>query len=205
VTTTPADDEVDHLARYRDGDRTAFRDLADQYQQRVRLFFFRQCWDRHLADDLAQELFVRLLQISSRYRPEGKLSTFVLRIATNIWIDHWRTQRVRHRRAGPLDGAHPGLCSTERAPADDAERAEESASLRAALRQLGEHYRLVVELAVNQGLPYAQIGELLGIPVGTVKSRMHNAIAALRKLVAARPTALRLVEDRRGRKRADHG
>ncbi len=182
-----ASDETDLLARYRDGDPTAFRQLVQSWQDRLLHFFFRLCWDRDRAEDLTQELFLKLMQASRRYRPEGRLSTYVYRVATNLWIDHYRAQRPQPRLysidqaiAGPaMEPAGPG-----ESPLEHASGEEEKQRLRAALERLTEPHRIVFELAVYQQRPYAEIAELLGIPVGTVKSRMHNTVAALRELLA---------------------
>lgn len=180
--------EVDYLARYRDGDGQAFRQLVDAYRDRMLQFFFRLCWDRDRAEDLAQDLFLKLMLASKRYRPEGRMATFVYRCATNLWIDHYRAQKPRPRLLsydqvmlpdddGPttVEPAGPAL-SPVQALADG----EEKAALRRALERLTEPHRLVFELAVYQERPYGEISDLLQIPVGTVKSRMHNAIAALK-------------------------
>jgi RNA polymerase sigma-70 factor (ECF subfamily) len=188
-----AGDDVDLLAQYRDGDGQAFRLLVDQYRDRMLQFFFRLCWDRDRAEDLAQDLFLKLMLGSKRYRPEGRMATFVYRVATNLWIDHYRAQRPRPRMfsfdqvvlpdddGSPASFEHAGSGPT---PAHEAEANEEKAALRTALERLTEPHRLVFELAVYQERPYAEIGELLGIPVGTVKSRMHNATTALKELLA---------------------
>lgn len=188
-----ASDDVDLLARYRDGDGQAFRLLVDQYRDRMLQFFFRLCWDRDRAEDLAQDLFLKLMLGSKRYRPEGRMATFVYRVATNLWIDHYRAQRPRPRMfsfdqvvlpdgdGAPASFEHAGSGPT---PAHEAEANEEKAVLRTALERLTEPHRLVFELAVYQERPYAEIGELLGIPVGTVKSRMHNATTALKEQLA---------------------
>ncbi|MGE3174103.1 MAG: RNA polymerase sigma factor [Planctomycetota bacterium] len=181
------DSSPDLLVRYREGDPDAFRLLVDHYQHRMLQFFFRLCWDRARAEDLCQELFLKLMQGCRRYRPEGKLSTFVYRVATNLWIDHYRSQRPLPRLyslnqatldAPPLDvaGAGPG-------PSEHAALDEEKQVLRRALESLTEPHRIVFELAVYQERPYAEISALLGIPVGTIKSRMHNAVQALKSLL----------------------
>jgi RNA polymerase sigma-70 factor (ECF subfamily) len=186
------EDNVDYLARYRDGDVTAFRRLVDIYQDRLLQFFYRCCWDRDRAEDLTQDLFLKLMQGSRRYRPEGRLSTFVYRVATNLWIDHYRAQRP-HPRLYSLDQVVLGDTVDVQGPSPDpsatAEQTEDRTRLRRALESLTEPHRLVFELAVYQERPYAEVGELLGIPVGTVKSRMHNAITALKQLLGPRPEA----------------
>ncbi|GAB4143557.1 MAG: sigma-70 family RNA polymerase sigma factor [Planctomycetota bacterium] len=176
----------DLLARYRAGDSGAFRELVDLYQERLLQFFYRLCWDRDRAEDLTQELFIKLIQGARRYRPQGRLSTFVYRVATNLWIDHYRATRPRRRLVSldqvvfedgpqdPSDQGNPVRCATD---------GEEKLVLRKALESLTEPHRIVFELAVYQERPYAEISELLRIPVGTVKSRMHNAVHALKRML----------------------
>ncbi len=192
-TNQPAGDgEVDYLARYRDGDAQAFRQLVDACRDRMLQFFYRLCWDRDRAEDLAQDLFLKLLRGSKRYRPEGRMMTFVYRCATNLWIDHYRQQRPRPRvisydqvllpgedEAASIEYAAPTSTPVQQLAGD-----EEKAALRAALERLTEPHRIVFELAVYQELPYQEISALLDIPVGTVKSRMHNATQALKQLLA---------------------
>lgn len=187
----PAADEaeptVDLLASFRDGDPEAFDALVGAFQRRLIQFFYRLCWDRDRAEDFTQMLFVKLLRGARNYRPEGKLSTFVFRVATNLWIDHYRSSRPG-RRLFSLDqavwgGADPLEIDGPERPDVAAERNEERAQLRAALEQLTEPHRLVFELAIYQEMPYGEIGEVLGIPVGTVKSRMHNSVKALKEIL----------------------
>jgi RNA polymerase sigma-70 factor (ECF subfamily) len=195
VAGSPAgtpDAEVDWLERYRDGDAQAFRQLVDQYRDRMLQFFYRLCWDRDRAEDLAQDLFLKLMLGSKRYRPEGRMATFVYRVATNLWIDHYRQQRPRPRMFSydqallpDDDGVPMSAQDREPAPALEAENQEQRGTLRRALERLTEPHRLVFELAVYQERPYGEISELLQIPVGTVKSRMHNATLALKELLGA--------------------
>jgi len=185
--------DVDFLARYREGDPQAFRQLVELYRDRMVQFFYRLCWDRDRAEDLAQDLFLKLMLGSKRYRPEGKMATFVYRVATNLWIDHYRQARPRPKfhsfdqvvlpnsgRDTPLDFA-----GKDTPPAQHMADGEERAAMRHALESLTEPHRIVFELAVYQERPYGEISELLGIPVGTVKSRMHNAVAALKQMLGA--------------------
>jgi RNA polymerase sigma-70 factor (ECF subfamily) len=192
-----ADAEVDHLLRYRDGDANAFRLLVDAYRDRMLQFFYRLCWDRDRAEDLAQDLFLKLMLASKRYRPEGRLSTFVYRVATNLWIDHYRQQRPRPRFQSldavvlpgddsPTTMDYAGPTAT---PQELLGEGEEKAAMRRAIERLTEPHRLVFELAVYQERPYAEIGDLLGIPIGTVKSRMHNAVTALKQMLGTLGTA----------------
>jgi RNA polymerase sigma-70 factor (ECF subfamily) len=200
----PGEGEIDWLSRYRDGDGQAFRQLVDLYRERMLQFFYRLCWDRDRAEDLTQDLFIKLMLSSKRYRPEGRMATFVYRVATNLWIDHYRQQRPRPRFfsfdqvllpnftgggvvvSGDASGEVVGPGAP---PPQQVQDNEERAVLRSALERLTEPHRLVFELAVYQERPYAEISELLGIPIGTVKSRMHNAVTALKQLLGAAPGA----------------
>ncbi|MFK7740955.1 MAG: RNA polymerase sigma factor [Planctomycetota bacterium] len=186
--------EVDLLAKYQEGDRQAFRQLVDSYRERMLQFFFRLCWDRDRAEDLTQELFLKLMLGSKRYRPQGRMTTFVYRVATNLWIDHYRQQRPRprmysydqvtHTYGDGQDMGRREYAGDEPSPHDQLADSEERSAMRAALERLTEPHRLVFELAVYQERPYAEISDLLNIPVGTVKSRMHNAVAALKEMMA---------------------
>jgi RNA polymerase sigma-70 factor (ECF subfamily) len=193
---------VDWLERYRDGDDEAFSGFVREFEARLIQFFYRLCWDRARAEDLTQTLFLKMLRASARYRPEGKLSTFVFRAATNLWIDHYRSERperqiasleqvlvARNDRGGDpaCEGRpvrHGEIAEPAMDPADQAERGEDAARLRAAVERLTTPHRLVFELAVLQQLPYAEVGAILDVPVGTVKSRMHNTVRVLRELLA---------------------
>jgi len=186
--------EVDLLARYREGDASAFRQLVEAYRDRMVQFFYRLCWDRDRAEDLTQDLFLKLLLASKRYRPEGRMATFVYRVATNLWIDNYRQQRPRPRlhsydQVVLPDGGAWDFAGKGATPEEDLADREERATLRCALERLTEPHRIVFELAVYQERPYGEIGELLGIPVGTVKSRMHNAVAALKQMLAGAPAS----------------
>jgi RNA polymerase sigma-70 factor (ECF subfamily) len=184
---------ADLLVRFRDGDEGAFREIVGAFETRLVQFFYRLCWDRDRAEDFTQDLFVKLLRGAARYRPEGRLSTFIFRVAKNLWIDHYRAARPQPRLYSldqPVHGTETTWAAL--APADDpapiesAAADEEKRRLRAALETLTEPHRLVFEFAIYQGLPYAEVGEILDIPVGTVKSRMHNAVKALRELLGDR-------------------
>jgi RNA polymerase sigma-70 factor (ECF subfamily) len=187
----PPDGEVDLLAQYRAGDSQAFRQLVDRYRDRMLQFFYRLCWDRDRAEDLVQDLFLKLLLGSRRYRPEGRLGTFVYRVATNLWIDHYRQMRPRPRFHSfdqvTLPDGETGpsreYAGDDKTPLQQVADTEEKATMRRAIDSLTEPHRLVFELAVYQERPYGEISELLGIPVGTVKSRMHNTVQALKRIM----------------------
>jgi len=179
---------ADLLAAYQEGEAGAFDAIVDEFQHRLLQFFFRLCWDRDRAEDFTQEVFLRLMRGARTYRPEGRLSTFIYRIATNLWIDHYRSLRPQPR----LYSLDQALLAKDMDPRQEREQNpmsraiadEEKRGLKDALECLTEPHRLVFELAVYQEMPYADVGRVLGIPVGTVKSRMHNAVKALKGVLA---------------------
>ena len=182
--SAPAPGEEDLLVRFKRGDIEAFRQLVAAYQERLVQFFYRLCWDLDRSEDFTQELFMKLLRGAKRYRPQGRMNTFIYRVATNLWIDHYRAQRPQPRLYSLDQAMHPGdVDHTAPAPEAVAVDKEQKQSLRRALESLTEPHRLVFELAVYQELPYARIAQVLRIPVGTVKSRMHNSVQALRKVL----------------------
>lgn len=186
----PEDDRELMLAA-KAGSREAFAALVGRWQARLLTFFFRQGGDRDLAEDCAQEVFVRLYRSRDRYEPDASFPTFLFTIARHYWIDVVRARRVRldQRPLGHdavVDEGEDRMSQVADAkptpPAgvvlqDDLER------LRRALARLPEPLRDVVQLGVLEALPYAQVAQLLDIPVGTVKSRVHAAVQALRTLL----------------------
>lgn len=201
------DNQSDLLVKYRDGDANAFRKLVDFYQGRMLQFFYRLCWDRDRAEDLTQELFLKLMQGCRRYRPQGKLSTFVYRVATNLWIDHYRARRPQPRLYSLDQVVVQGreVADPDPSPVDVVAGAEERTAMRQALESLTEPHRIVFELAVYQERPYSEISELLKVPVGTIKSRMHNSVRALKKILGESEEAGDSQSDFPGRTQASGG
>lgn len=175
------------MERIRDGDRDAVVELVQSYQNEIVGFFYNQCWDQGVAEELAQELFVNVYRSRNRYQATARLRTFLYSIARNIWIDHLRRQK--HRATISLD-AEIGSSAlrlvdmvASRPTEGDAMARDQHIRMRVqqALEALPDGQREVFILANNQDMKYSQISEVLGIPEGTVKSRMHNAVRFLRE------------------------
>lgn len=176
----PGQGRTDLLVRHRAGDPAAFELLVLEMAPRLRGYFLRQGADAATADDLAQNVFVRILQSLDRYRPSGQLEAYFLRIARNLWIDHQRRGARFRRVDDAADEAddRPG-------PEAESQSRDRAALVRAALAELAAAERELLEFAVLQRLPYRDVSELLGIPVGTVKSRVFYALRRLRERLAA--------------------
>lgn len=197
----PADsaDWYDPLIRYRAGDARAFDEIVEAFAPGIVRLFRRHGADPSTADDLAQEVFVRLLKTESHYESRGKLQVYLYRIARNVWLD-WKRAANSRPPTRSLDLpmmdtgvpplailAHPAAGPMDAVVGRDASRA-----LANLLSKLNERERVVLELAVFEGMRYCEVAKLLAIPEGTVKSRVFHAVRKLRALAA---TNLRTVDD----------
>lgn len=178
------EDDRDPLAALREGDSGPFEAFVGAELPTFLGFFRRLGAGRAEAEDLAQELSLKLYEHATTYERQGRFAAYAFRVARNLWIDaSRRSAGSRRRRERDPEGeerldrlADPGAPE----PGSRLARAEEARRLRAALERLPERHRLVFELGVMQGLPYHEIGSVLEIPVGTVKSRMFHAVRKLR-------------------------
>lgn len=153
---------------------TALIDEARKYEKNLLNFFWRQGVQYSEGEDLVQETYLRLWNYRREYRPTAKLSTFLFILARQVRIDALRHQSRREMREKTWGGDQP-----DRADAPAFGTRED---VRWAVSRLSEPLRDVVELGVFQDLPYAEVAEILGIPVGTVKSRMSNALKRLKEI-----------------------
>lgn len=185
------------LARCRAGDATAFGGLVRAYQDRILNVCWRLCGRYEEAEDLTQEAFVRAFQQIHRFEGKSQFYTWVYRIAVNLALSAQRRPSIlRHSSfdtaaAGPDgnrdgDGHHRPVASSERAPIDAAAANESRELVAAALEQLEPDHRAVVVLRDLDGLDYDEIAEILDVPRGTVKSRLHRGRAALRDLLVGK-------------------
>ena len=171
------------VARARTGDREAMGWLVERHQDRVYGLSFRLCrGDRHSAEELAQEAFLRALRGITEFRGEAAFSTWMHRIVLNLHLNResslaGRARRrqlslggSRHDDEPPVVVAAPG-----RRPDDLAGENEQLEQLRAAFDELDEPRRLVVLLRDVEGKSYEEIAELIGVPIGTVRSRLARA------------------------------
>ena len=150
---------------------------AGKFGKKLLNFFWRQGVSYSEGEDLVQETYLRLWNYRDRYRPTAKFSTFLFTLARQVRIDALRrgSRRTERETRWQLEACR------ETAPSDHG-RVDAREDVRWALAKLSEPLREVVELGVFQELPYAEIGEILGIPVGTVKSRMSNALKKLKEI-----------------------
>lgn len=170
-----------------DGDPAAFAQLVARWQEPIRGLCARMMGDAHRGEDLAQDAFARLFAKRHSYEPTAKFSTFLWRIALNLCYDELRKQKRRGEfslDAHTADlGDDSGLASEDAAPDARLAESERAEAVRRALLELSEPYRVVVVLRHYEGLKFREIGDVLGIPEGTVKSRMFEALTQLDTLL----------------------
>ena len=182
-TPTPLDDAA-LMLRVRNGDHDAFSVVMRTYEKKVLNFFIR-LGVQYDAEDLTQQTFLRLYRYRDRYEPTAKVSTFLFLMARQVWIDELRKRNRRKKLVESFAKETEG--DVARSAADEV-AATGTTDLQQALATLPENMRIVIELGVYQELPYAEIAQILDIPEGTVKSRMFNALAQLRRLLKKETT-----------------
>lgn len=170
--------EILLLSRARSGDSAAFGELVERYRDNVYRLAYRMCGNAHDADEVAQEAFVAAWRALPNFRGDAKFSTWLYRLTTNAAIDLMRREK-RHCTASEEDV--PELADTSDAPQQQLERTEQRRAVQNALADIGEEYRQVLLLRYMQELDYGEIADALALPVGTVKSRINRAKAALKK------------------------
>ncbi|MBI4558995.1 MAG: sigma-70 family RNA polymerase sigma factor [Candidatus Hydrogenedentes bacterium] len=177
------------------GSESAFAELVRRHQKGVLNYTFRMVQNRHIAEELTQEVFVALVKNAQRYEPVAKFTTYLYAIASNIVSKEWLRQKRRPRlfsltsmwggakeaeeEVDLLDHAADGRSDVAAA----FERQEISEAVNLALRRLPEHQREAFVLRRFQDLPYEEIADITKSPVGTVKSRVVRAERALRPLL----------------------
>lgn len=163
-------------ARARPGDVAAFLGLVREHEVGLRRLAFRLLEDRERAADALQEAYLRAFRALPRYRGEAALRTWVYRITYNVCIDELR-------RGGPLTVplSDAAGCAAVAEPAAATEPHQELAD---ALRTLSPVERATVLLVDAEGLSYAEAADVLGVPVGTVASRLSHARGVLRRVLA---------------------
>jgi RNA polymerase sigma-70 factor, ECF subfamily len=188
----PASDH-DLIALARTGSEKAYRELLDRYQRPVFSLIYRMVRDRELSEDLAQETFVKVFNHLERFNPKYKFSSWVFKIASNLAID---TLRKRGPELVSLDGSRNASSAEEMEatritvesgdenPEEFLEAKELGEEIERAIGELRADYRTAILLRHVEGRPYEEIAEIMGVPLGTVKTYIHRARAELRTSLA---------------------
>ncbi len=164
------------IAQVQAGDRNAFDQLVSEYQTRVVNIAYGMLSDREDAYDAAQEVFIKIYKNIGGFRMDSALSTWIYTITRNVCTDFLR----KRKEAVSLDAEDENRPKTEpedqkHTPEARIEQTETQRMVREAIAQMDENYRLVITLYDLEGLSYDEIAQIIGCPVGTVKSRLSRA------------------------------
>lgn len=186
--TQLTDQQVVELARQ--GREPAYRELIGRYQRPVFSLIYRLVRDREKSEDLAQETFIKVLNAIERYDPSYKFSSWIFKIAHNTALDHLRRKEPETLS---LEGSPHALTEAEiEASTITPESGDENPEQYTASKELGAviekaigtlrpEYRTAIILCHVEGRPYEEIAEVMGVPLGTVKTYIHRARNELKK------------------------
>jgi RNA polymerase sigma-70 factor (ECF subfamily) len=183
VTTSDAELARQALA----GSQEAFRALVARYASAAVNVAARLVHDRALAEDLAQDAFVRAFARLKTYDPERKFSSWFFQVLHNVSVDYLRRKRLETVSLDTLQAdGYPGPpTAASAAPDAEAERSALASALAAALSRLRPEYREPIVLKYHQGLGVDEIAEILQLPEGTVKTNLHRGRKELADILAA--------------------
>lgn len=179
-------DECAIIERCKQGDLSAFDDLVRMYEKQVYNFAYRLTGNYDDANDIANEAFIKVFNAIETFRGDANFSTWLFRIITNLYLDE-RKRSKAHMNI-PLDEYIDLDESTVTRQIEDSspgpqellESKERAEVLQSVIQQLPDYQRVMVLLFHTQGKSYEEIAEIIGLPIGTVKSRLNRARLALR-------------------------
>jgi RNA polymerase sigma-70 factor (ECF subfamily) len=168
------DEDVRLMLRFREGDRSAFDALFHRYTPRLVSFLTRMVREPDRAEELAQEVFVRIYQARDRYEPKAKFSTWLFGIASNLALNELALAYRKRERA--WDGSGVERIEDSGPSAEESVDALRTAErLEKALARLPDRQRAALLLRAEEGLGYAEIAEAIGASPSGVKSLIHRA------------------------------
>ena len=186
-------DETAFVERLRARDERAFNELVQQYERRVFALVFRMLGNREEAEDLAQEVFVQVFKAIDQFRGDAKLSTWVYRIAVNLCKNRNKYLQRRHAHQqddiealgdrAPMSSAKGTTAGSIARPDDMLVGLQVERAVQEAIAELEPDFREALVLRDVEDLSYEEIGQITGLPDGTVKSRIHRARSQLRAVI----------------------
>jgi RNA polymerase sigma-70 factor (ECF subfamily) len=180
--------DAEIMLRVRDGDDSCFDYLIEKYRKPILHFMFRMVHNQAIAEELAQEVFLRVYRSRHTYRAEARFTTWLYRIATNLGVNHARD--TKHERAAQnvyLDepdsetGTTPDVADQTPTVEEDLLRQERLKAIREHVMALPERQRNAVLMHKYQGMDYKQIGEVLKLSESATKSLLFRAYQTLRE------------------------
>ena len=168
------------------GDQNAFAEIVELYQDKLYRVCFRMLGNKHEAEDIAQEAFVRAFINIHTFDTNRKFSTWLYRIGTNLCIDRIRKKKPDYYLDAEVSGTeglnmYSQIAVSEELPEEEVMKMEMQDRVQYEISRLPDKYRAVIVLKYMEDLPLQEISEILEMPLGTVKTRIHRGREALRK------------------------
>ncbi|MBT2659192.1 RNA polymerase sigma factor SigW [Bacillus sp. ISL-18] len=168
------------------GDQDAFGEIVEIYKNSVYQLCYRMIGNRHEAEDLAQEAFIRAYVNIQSFNQDLKFSTWLFRIATNLCIDRLRKKKPDYYLDAEVAGTegltmYSQISSDSPLPETEVESLELQENVQKEILKLPEKYRSAIVLKYMEDMSLNEISEILDLPLGTVKTRIHRGREALRQ------------------------
>jgi RNA polymerase sigma-70 factor (ECF subfamily) len=185
------DPDTQLMLDFKAGDEHAFQNLFDTYKSRVITYCFRFCGNRAVAEELAQETFVRVYKAARRYRPKARFSTWLFKIATNVCLNELR-RPVYRNRVESLDritdtetvGVPKPAANRQERPDAMLVHQEQQMLVRRAMEQLPEKQRAALLLRIEGEFSYEEIGQQINCSKNHVKTLIHRGRLHVKKALA---------------------
>jgi RNA polymerase sigma-70 factor, ECF subfamily len=188
VAADAAAADVDAMLRVKTGDESAFAYLVQKYRRPMVGFMYRMCHNPSTAEELAQEVFLRVYRSRTSYEPSAKFATWLYRIATNLAVNHARdTRHERPENTLRLDepdqetGNTPDLADDSLSAEEQILKRERLAAIRGVVNALPERQRIAVIMHKYQQMDYRQIAGVLKLSESATKSLLYRAYETLRE------------------------
>ncbi|APH06610.1 RNA polymerase sigma factor SigW [Bacillus weihaiensis] len=174
------------IKQVKKGDQNAYAEIVDLYKDKIYQLCYRMLGNAHEAEDIAQEAFIRAYVNIHTFDMNKKFSTWLYRIATNLSIDRIRKKKPDYYLDAEIAGTegltmYSQIAANDALPEDELETMELQQLIQKEILKLPDKYRSVIVLKYIDELSLIEISEILEIPIGTVKTRIHRGREALRK------------------------
>ena len=151
--------------------------LFERYNKRIYNFLARMTMDRDLAEDLTQNVFLRIIKYRSSYREGARFQSWIYQIARNVFSDHYQTLKNRHSTFVDVEKIRENVADSE----DSQMQGEKEALLQRSMARLTEEQRELLVLTRFQHMKYEEVAELMDTTVANIKVKVHRAIIRLRE------------------------
>ncbi len=174
------------MVRVKHGDNGAFDELLEKYQRPIINFIYHFVNNRAEAEELAQDVFLKVYEVRTRYRPEAKFSTWLYKIATNLSLKKLNRGRNKANLEVSIDQESPVILQDRHPTIQEAMEGEERERLVAwAISGLSKNEKAAIVLRKYHSLPYREIAEIMGCTEGAIKTYLHRAKLRLRERLNA--------------------